>query len=291
MTTVTIAHSPDADDAFMFYALTERKVGTLGIRYKHTLQDIQTLNEWAKEGRYDVTALSVHAYAYVADQYAILRSGASMGEADYGPMVVARDSWIGNRDAIEQLRKTVIAVPGKMTSAYLLLQLALNESRDTNHESPIETVVMPFDKILPAVRDGKIEAGLLIHEGQLTYEAEGLVSVLALNRWWHEKHELPTPLGFNGIRHTLDLSLKQTIARDLCASIKYAIKHRKEATAYAAQYAPDLAPELIDQFVGMYVNQRTVSMGDEERRATRLLLEEAVAAKLIPAMPEMMWVG
>lgn len=290
MPNVTIAHSPDADDAFMFYALTTGKVGSPGITYEHTLCDIQTLNERAKETRYDVTALSVHAYAYVSEQYNILRSGASMGEKTYGPMVVARAGSPIAHDPLNALPKTTIAVPGKMTSAYLLLQLAVLEVLDAG-DAPIETVVMPFDQILPAVCEGKVDAGLLIHEGQLTYEAAGCVSVLELFRWWHDKFQLPMPLGFNGIRSDMDPTLQATVAKDIRASIEYAIANRKEAAEYARKYAPDLEMDLIERFVGMYVNERTVNMGAEEQRATELLLEEASQANLIPGLPDMVWVG
>lgn len=278
--TITIAHSPDADDAFMFYALTVGKVGHPGFRYEHTLQDIQTLNEWAREGRFDVTALSVHAYAYLADRYAVLRSGASMGESDYGPMVVAREPLTR-----AQLQATTIAVPGKMTTAYLLLQLALGG------ETPLECVVMPFDAILPAVREGRVAAGLLIHEGQLTYHAEGLVSVLDLFRWWHDAYQLPVPLGFNGIRRDLDPAVATQVASDIRASIAYAIDHRDEAVAYAQRYGRGLSADILTRFVGMYVNQRTLRMGDDEEQAIRTLYAEAQRRHLISQIPSLDWVG
>ncbi|MBI4237791.1 MAG: ABC transporter substrate-binding protein [Deltaproteobacteria bacterium] len=275
LTHVTIAHSPDADDAFMFYALATGKVGSPDIHYTHELIDIQTLNEYAKTARYDVTALSVHAYAYVADRYALLRSGASMGEATYGPMIVARSPM----DA-EALRRTTIAVPGQLTTAYLALQLALG---------PVETTTMRFDAILPAVRDGHVAAGLLIHEGQLTFAKDQLVNVFDLAGWWHARHRLPLPLGVNGIRRNLPAALQQTVAHDVRASIEYALAHRPQAVDHARQFARDLPTELIDRFVGMYVNQRTVRMGAEEELAITTLLREAHAAQLIPALPPLMW--
>lgn len=278
--TITIAHSPDADDAFMFYALTVGKVGHPGFRYEHTLHDIQTLNEWARETRFDVTALSVHAYAYLADRYAVLRSGASMGESDYGPMVVAREPLTR-----AQLQATTIAVPGKMTTAYLLLQLALGG------ETPLECKVMPFDAILPAVRDGRVAAGLLIHEGQLTYQAEGLISVLDLFRWWHDAYQLPVPLGFNGIRRELEPAVATQVASDIRASIAYAIDHREEAVAYAQRFGRGLSTDILTRFVGMYVNQRTLRMGDDETQAIRTLYTEAYRRHLIPLIPALEWVG
>lgn len=274
---ITVAHSPDADDAFMFYALAAKKVGHPDIEYVHLLKDIQTLNEWALEGRHEVTAMSVHAYAYVADRYAILRSGASMGESHYGPMVVATTPL-----TLDQLKKTTIAIPGKMTSAYLLLQLAL---------PGVETIAMPFDAIQPAVTAGKVAAGLLIHEGQLTFEKTGLHNVFPLYAWWHETYQLPMPLGVNGIRKDLPPAIATQVAADLRASIEYALAHRSEAVAHAKQFARDLPTALIDQFVGMYVNQRTVHMGDTEERAITALLRDAVAQRLIPAAPPVVWVG
>lgn len=275
--TITIAHSPDADDAFMFAGLAMGAVGTAGYTYEHTLCDIQQLNEWAKEGRFDMTAISVHAYAYVHDKYAIMRSGASMGEATYGPMVVARTPMTH-----DELRKTTIAVPGKLTSAYLELQLALG--------GDIKTTVMPFNHILQAVRDGKADAGLLIHEGQLTFTDAGLCSVLELYRWWDEKYHLPLPLGVNGLRRALPDDVKTTVAKDLRASIEFALTHRGDALAHARQYARDLNPSLVDRFVGMYVNQRTVQMGAEEERAITQLLGDAASAGLIPSAPAIEWV-
>ena len=233
---ITIAHSPDADDAFMFYALSTGKVGSPQFQYTHILRDIQTLNEWAKEGRHEVTALSVHAYAYVADKYYMLRSGASMGEANYGPIVVAREPF--SRDI---LRQRTIAIPGELTTAALVLQLAL---------PGVRTTVMSFDQIMPAVAAGKVEAGLLIHEGQLTYADARLHNCLSLAVWWHNRHRLPLPLGVNGIRRDLPEDVRRQVAADIRASIDYALAHRREALAHCQQYARDLAPDLVDRFVG-----------------------------------------
>jgi 1,4-dihydroxy-6-naphthoate synthase len=275
-THITIAHSPDADDAFMFYGLVEGKVGSPGIKYTHVLRDIETLNHWAREGRYAVTALSVHAYAYVADRYALMSCGASMGEADYGPMVVARTPLTR-----EALRQTVIAIPGKLTSASLHLQLALGG---------VETIEMPFDAILPAVTHGDVDAGLLIHEGQLTFADEGLHNVFALYTWWQEQMHLPLPLGVNGIRRDLPAPLQQHITHDIRDSIIYSLEHRSEALAYAKQFAPAMDEALVDQFVGMYVNDRTRDMRDEERQAVEGLLTMAHAKQLIAHCPPFDWV-
>lgn len=268
---VTIAHSPDADDAFMFYGLATGAVGTPGIQYTHILQDIQTLNEWAKEGRHEVTALSVHASAYVSDHYLLLRHGASMGEKDYGPIVVAREPY-----PLEALAKQTIAIPGELTTAALVLRLAL---------PGVRTTVIPFDAILPAMVEGKITAGLLIHEGQLTYPEDHLYHCLSLGAWWHARHKLPLPLGVNGIRRTIVPALRAQITADLKASIDYALAHRDDALAYCAQFGRGLPRALLDRFVGMYVNQRTQCLGHEEERAIRLLLEEGYRQRLLPMKP------
>ncbi|MBI2346185.1 MAG: ABC transporter substrate-binding protein [Deltaproteobacteria bacterium] len=267
-THITIAHSPDADDAFMFYGLATGKVGTPGIRYEHMLKDIQTLNEWAMEGRHHVTAFSVHAYAYLTDKYLLLRSGASMGEKDYGPIVVAREPY-----PVAELKRRTIAIPGKLTTAALVLQLAL---------PGVRTIIMPFDAILPAVAEGEVEAGLLIHEGQLTYAAAGLHNCLSLGAWWHERHGLPLPLGANGIRRDINLALRRQIAGDIRASIDYALAHRDEALTHCRQFARDLPTNLLDRFVGMYVNRRTQTMQGEEEQAIRTLLAEGANCDLLP---------
>lgn len=281
--TVTIAHSPDTDDAFMFAGLVLGKVGSHNFRYTHILREIQILNEWAREGRYEITALSVHAYAYVADTYAILTSGASMGEADYGPMVVARQPI----DPVTLPRKR-IAVPGTMTTAYLYLQLALREL--TGRDQLIPTITLPFEEVLPAVRNGDVDAGVLIHEVQMTYQDDGLVNILPLYAWWHRKTGLPMPLGVNVIKKDMDPVLRAQMASDLRASIEFALAHRREAIEDARRFARDLPYDLLDTYVGRYVNRRTVHMGEEERRATALILRMAAEAHLIPTMPTIAWV-
>ena len=268
-TTLTLGHSPDSDDAFMFYGLASGKSGS-AFAYEHVLKDIQTLNEWAREGRLDTTAISVHAYAYVADKYAILNHGASMGEREYGPMVVARDA-----APLEALRGAVIAVPGLMTSAHLALRLCVGD---------FEARVMPFDQIMQAVADGRARYGLLIHEGQLTHADLGLHSVLNLGTWWFEQTGLPLPLGVNAIKRSLPEDVKQQASRDLKASIEYGLAHRDEALAWALRYARGMEAETADTFVGMYVNRRTVDLGDEGRASIRLFLERGAHAALIPAV-------
>jgi len=269
--TLTLGHSPDSDDAFMFYGLASGNVATDGWRYEHILKDIQTLNEWAKEGRLDTTAISVHAYAYVADKYAILSHGASMGEKDYGPMVVAR-----GRTTVDALRKQRIAVPGLMTSAYLALRLCVGE---------FDPVVMPFDTIMEAVAAGAVEYGLLIHEGQLTHEQLGLRPIVNLGTWWWDEHGLPLPLGVNAIRRDLPSEIKTMASRHLRESIEFGLSHRPDALRWALRYARGMEASTADTFVGMYVNRRTVDLGDDGRRSIRLFLERGAAAGIIPALP------
>lgn len=274
---IRVAHSPDADDAFMFYALTAGRLDTGDRVYEHTLQDIETLNRWAHEGRYEVTAVSIHAYAHLTEKYALLSSGASMGEASYGPRLVAR-----RHLSTDELREVTIAVPGTLTTAYLVLRLLLPEAR---------TVTLPFDSIPQAVADGQVEAGVLIHEAQLTFGDSRLVLLLDFGEWWHSRHGLPLPLGGNVVRRDLGPTLMQHIAADLKASIRYALEHRDEALDYALRYAGDLPREQADTFVGMYVNERTVDYGDEGREAVRRLLREGYERGLIPHMVEPEFVG
>jgi 1,4-dihydroxy-6-naphthoate synthase len=255
---ITIAHSPDSDDAFMFYALATNKLKTEGLRFRHILSDIQTLNEKAMNGEFEVTAVSFHAYAYLQDQYFLLNSGASMGDR-YGPIVVASAPVQPS-----ELKGKTIAVPGLMTSAYLILKL---------FESEFEPLVVPFDKIFDFVRREKAQAGLIIHEGQLTYASEGLHKVIDLGEWWHKGTQLPLPLGGNVIRKDLGKPLIGQVAGYIRQSIQYALDHREEALNYAMQFARDLEPEMADKFVGMYVNQRTLGYGPEEREAVQLLLD------------------
>jgi 5,8-dihydroxy-2-naphthoate synthase len=266
---ISIAHSPDSDDAFMFYGLATNKVRSPGIRYTHTLCDIQTLNQRALEGDgfYDVTAISFHAYPYIQHNYALLPSGGSVGEG-YGPMIVARRAL-----SSEEIKTRKIAVPGTLTTAYLVLKLFAPD---------IETEVVPFDEIIPQVRAGKYEAGLIIHEGQLTFDKSGLHRIVDMGVWWRERTGLPLPLGGNAIRRRLGRELISTVSRALRDSIQYALDHRPEALSYALQFARDLEPQLADRFVGMYVNERTLDYGADGRDAVRRLLEMGYDAGIIP---------
>lgn len=275
---IRVAHSPDSDDAFMFYALAKDRIPTGPWRFEHVLSDIETLNQKAFKGEYEVTAVSIHAYAHLHRQYALLASGASMGD-NYGPMVVTRQPM-----PIEQARKVSIAIPGKLTSAYLALQLCLGK------DQPV--TVMPFDEILPAVKEGRAQAGLLIHEGQLTYGKEGLHCVVNLGEWWHQRTGgLPLPLGGNVIRRDLGQATMDEVARLLKASIVHALEHRKEALGHAMSYARGLDPNDADRFVGMYVNDLTVDYGQRGRKAVQLFLDEAHAAGLIPEKVDVRFVG
>lgn len=267
MRTITVAHSPDSDDAFMFYALAKDKLDTGELRYTHELRDIQTLNEWAFESRFDVTAFSFHAYAYLADRYQLLPCGASFGE-DYGPKIIARRAV-----SREELAAMTVAIPGKLTTAALALQLYLPGAR---------TTVLPFDEILPAVARGNAEAGVIIHEGQLTYGDHGLTQHVDLGVWWKAETGLPLPLGGNGIRRELPDDVKHQVAHDLRRAIDYSLEHRQDALAYALQFARDLDPAKADAFVGMYVNAVTQDYGDRGRAAVRALLARAYEAGVIP---------
>jgi len=264
---IRIAHSPDSDDAFMFYALAKNKLPTGKFRFHHTLQDIETLNRKAFDGVYEVTAISFHAYPYLEDKYILLPSGASMGDG-YGPMVVAREPFRQN-----ELRGKRIAVPGKLTSARLVLKL---------FQPDFEEVVIPFDKIMDAVKRGDVDAGLLIHEGQLTYAEEGLSLIVDFGAWWRDTTGLPLPLGGNVIRRDLGIEDIKEISRLLKASIQYSLDHREEALKYALEFARDLDPEKADRFVGMYVNDRTLDYGDTGRKAVQLFFDKAYEAGVIP---------
>ena len=265
--TITVAHSPDSDDAFMHYALAEHKIPDEGIEFRHLLKDIETLNKWALEGRYEVSAVSIHAYAYLADKYALLPHGASMGDK-YGPVVIAREAV-----TMDDLKGKRIAIPGKMTTAYLALMLAAPDF------VPVE---VPFDEIMDRVREGAVDAGLLIHEGQLTYQAEGFHKALDLGEWWFEETGLQLPLGGNAIRKDLGPEMTKKVSRLLRDSIRYALDHREEALEYAMQFARDLPTDLADRFVGMYVNDVTLDYGPDGRRAVQLLLDRAADRGLIP---------
>ncbi|MDQ6824977.1 MAG: ABC transporter substrate-binding protein [Candidatus Eremiobacteraeota bacterium] len=269
---LTLGHSPDSDDAFMFYGLASGRLETHGFEYEHILQDIQTLNEWAKDGRLDTTAISVHAYAYVADKYAILNHGASMGGSDYGPMVVARKA-----SAPGDLHGATIAVPGLMTSAYLALRLVVGD---------FIPQVLPFDTIMEAVAGGEADFGLLIHEGQLTHHELGLKSVINLGTWWWKETGLPLPLGVNTIRRALPEDVKQLASRHLRESIEFGLAHRAEALQWALRYARGMKTTTADTFVGMYVNERTVDLGADGRRSIQLFLKQAQERRLIPAVGE-----
>ena len=276
--TIRVGHSPDSDDAFMFYALTHDKLDNpLGLRFVHQLEDIETLNRRALGGELEVSAVSIHAFAHLADKYALLASGSSMGDR-YGPMLITREP-----ATLDDVRGKTIAIPGTLTTAYLALRLCLGKD--------VKTTVMPFDQILPAVAGGKVDVGLIIHEGQLYYEAKGLHKVVDLGQWWFEQTGLPLPLGGNVVRKDLGDDLVKEIARLLKASIQYALDHRQEALDYALKYARDLDPKLADRFVGMYVNEWTVDYGPRGREAVRTLLDRAAGAGLIPGRVDVQFVG
>jgi len=267
-TRITVAHSPDSDDAFMFFGLASGNVETHGIVVAQVLKDIETLNRDAFEGRYEVTAVSFHAYAHLVDRYALLPHGASMGD-NYGPIVVARDE-----SAAREVKGHRIAIPGTLTTAYLTLRI---------YEPDFEYVVVPFDEIQQAVLDGKADAGLLIHEGQLTYQDEGLRKIVDLGEWWAERTGgLPLPLGGNVIRRDLGPEMIGKVSKMLHDSIAYALTHRKEAVEYALQFGRGLDREKTDRFVGMYVNDLTLAYGDRGRRGLERLLGDAYSQGLIP---------
>ncbi|HET9400552.1 MAG TPA: MqnA/MqnD/SBP family protein [Candidatus Acidoferrales bacterium] len=272
---ITVAHSPDSDDAFMFYGLATHKVRVPGLRFTHTLCDIETLNRKASDGVYDITAISFHAYPYIQEQYALMACGGSVGEG-YGPMIVSPRSFTEN-----EIKGKIIAVPGRLTTAYLALQL---------FAPGIETEVVPFDQIIPQVLEGKYEAGLIIHEGQLTYDKSGLHRVVDLGRWWGKVTGLPLPLGGNAIRRALGPELMSAATQALRDSILYGLEHREEALAYAMQFARDLDTSSADKFIGMYVNERTLDYGPEGREAVRRLLDMGHKAGIIGPEARVEWV-
>jgi 1,4-dihydroxy-6-naphthoate synthase len=273
---ITVAHSPDSDDAFMFYGLATNKVRTPGFHFTHTLCDIETLNQKARDGVYDVTAISFHAYPYVQDKYALMACGGSVGEG-YGPMIVSPRSFTQN-----EIKTKRIAVPGTLTTAYLALHL---------FAPGIETEVVPFDQIIPQVLEGKYEAGLIIHEGQLTYDKSGLHRIVDLGRWWQKVTGLPLPLGGNAIRRALGPQVMPAVTATLRESIQYGLDHREEALAYAMQFARDLDAQSADKFVGMYVNERTLDYGPDGREAVRRLLDMGHKAGIIAPEARVDWVG
>lgn len=278
---LTLGHSPDPDDAFMFYALAKDLIPTGGLRFEHILQDIQTLNERATRGELDISAISIHAYAYVSDQYALLPNGASMGDG-YGPMLVSKRRL--NRD---EIRKVRIAVPGTMTSAFLALQLWLDQPG-----SEFDHIVVPFDEIFKAVREDRADVGLIIHEGQLTFEKEGLICCADLGVWWGEENGgLPLPLGGNVIHKRFDPAMRRQVSRILGNSIQYSLDHRPEAVEHALQFARDMGRDLADRFVGMYVNHWTLDYGDKGRESIRRFLGRAFDRRLIPHRQELEFVS
>jgi 1,4-dihydroxy-6-naphthoate synthase len=266
--TLSVGHSPDPDDAFMFYALAHNKIPTGNLAFAHQLQDIETLNRRCLNQELDISAISLHAFAYLSDKYALLSSGCSMGDR-YGPMVVAKKAY-----TIDELKNLRIAVPGTLTTAFLSLSLLLG--------SKFQYEIVPFDEILNAVEQGKVDAGLIIHEGQLTFQNQGLKLVIDLGVWWYEKTGLPLPLGGNVVRKDLGASIISEASRLIRESINYGLDHRKEALAYALQYGRDLDTGLADKFVGMYVNDWTVDYGEKGRKAVQLLLTEGHKAGVIP---------
>lgn len=265
-TEIVCAHSPDSDDAYMFYGLATKKVRSRFITFRHVLDDIETLNRKAMEGAYELTAISYHAYPYVADKYALMASGSSVGDG-YGPLLVSLHPF-----PAEEIKGKRIAVPGKMTSAFLALQL---------FEPDFVAVQMPFDKIMDAVADQTVDAGLVIHEGQLTYGKSGFHNILDLGRWWKKTYDLPLPLGANAILRSLPDDVKTECCRMMRDSIQYALDHNEEALNYAMQFARDMDPRLAEKFVGMYVNHYTVDAGDVVPRAAQKLLDLGYEAGLV----------
>ncbi len=274
--TISVAHSPDSDDAFMFYGLATNKLDTGNLKFTHVLEDIQTLNEKAMQGVYDVTAVSFHAYAYISDKYALLPHGASIGD-NYGPIVVTREP----RSA-DEIGKMRIGIPGTLTSAYLALRLYNDE---------FEAEVMPFDKIIDAVQDGRVDAGLLIHEGQLYYKQIGLDKLVDLGEWWHQKTGLPLPMGGNAIRRDLGAETMKKVSHCLLESIKFSLANRENALDYAMQVARDMDTVTADRFVAMWVNNLTLDYTERGREAVKLLLKEGYEKGIIPKNVEVEFVG
>jgi 5,8-dihydroxy-2-naphthoate synthase len=273
---IKVAHSPDSDDAFMFYGMATNKIRVPGVKFTHTLCDIETLNRKALEGYYDITAISFHAYPYIQDKYAVMPSGGSVGEG-YGPMIVA-----SRNIPVEEISKIKIAVPGTMTTAYLALKLFAPDA---------VTEVVPFDEIIPKVLEGKYEAGLIIHEGQLTFNKVGLQRIADMGKWWRDLTGMPLPLGGNAIKRDLGPALITSCCNALRDSIQYALDHREEALQYAMQFARDLDVQQADKFVGMYVNERTLDYGKDGREAIVKLLDMGYERGIIPHKPSVDFVG
>ncbi|MEN3038375.1 MAG: MqnA/MqnD/SBP family protein [Candidatus Kryptonium sp.] len=267
MREITIAHSPDSDDAFMFYALVNNKIDTGDLKFVNVLSDIETLNRKAFEGAYDVTAISFHAYAYVSDKYMLLPCGASMG-IGYGPILVSKEQF-----ELNDLKKLTVGVPGTLTSAFLILKI---------FEPDVKYKVIQFDKIIDAVLNGEVSAGLLIHEGQLTYSKSGLVKIIDFGEWWYKETGLPLPLGGNAVRKDLDVQLIKQISKYLYESVKFALENRTQALEYALQFARGMDNKLADRFVGMYVNELTLDYGEVGRKAVQLFLDMGFEKGLIP---------
>ena len=266
VTEIVCAHSPDSDDAFMFYGLATKKIRSNSVSFRHVLEDIETLNRKALEGAYELTAVSYHAYPYIADKYALMASGSSVGDG-YGPMLVSSHPF-----APEEIKGKRIAVPGKMTTAFLALQL---------FEPDFEPVVIPFDKILDAVGENMVDAGLVIHEGQLTYSKSGFHNIVDLGRWWKKTYDLPLPLGANALLRSLPNDIQSECCRLMRESVQYALDHNEESLNYALQFARDLEPRLAEKFVGMYVNHYTVDCGEVVPKAAQKLLDMGYEAGFI----------
>src|SRR3954471_10033238 len=278
----TLGHSPDPDDAFMFYAMAENKIDLRGYRFDHRVQDIQTLNERARRGELHISAISIHAYAFVTDKYALLPCGASMGDG-YGPLLIAKPPTIDNeKDARAFLRQCVIPVPGRMTSAFLALQLYLG---DFKH------IVVPFDQIFDSVRSGAAEAGLIIHEGQLTYANSGMECMVDLGAWWKERTGLPLPLGGNVIRKDIPTAVQRDLIEILKESVDFALSHRAPAVQHSLPYARDMDADLAGKFIGMYVNEFTRDYGEVGRTAIRRFLDESQRAGFLPKKVDLEFAG
>jgi 1,4-dihydroxy-6-naphthoate synthase len=268
---ISLAHSPDSDDAFMFYGLASGHVDSGDLQVEHVLQDIESLNRAAREGRHEVTAISFHAYPYVADRYALMPCGGSIGDG-YGPLLVAREPL-----APQDVRKHTVAVPGTLTTAYLALQL---------FAPGVKTRVVPFDQIIEEVAEGRADVGLIIHEGQLTYRGSGLHRILDLGARWKEETDLPLPLGGNAVRRDLGPDLVRRLTQLVRATVRYSLEHRPEALQYALRFARGMDPAVADRFVGMWVNEMTIDCGERGKQAVRELLRRGHAAGVIPTLVE-----